>query len=274
MTSKISILCLFIFLQGTWSHPATTTSSSYGTQFSGQFSQDLASVINNLHNGITKVATPAIKFGIDTVPSLVNTGIKSAAGRVSKMADAGQDVFGKMAVGVGHAVGGAATAGSALAGGALQVAGSGLGAVNGVVGSAAQAGVDIAGRLGTPSLDITKLSGSFGNPLLSAAGDGMTAAGSGIEALANNVAKLVSSAGGNISQGITAAEQAAADTLSSGMKNLENWALTLSQQGQVSVYNLLKSFLEILTNVQTFFENMIKSISVSAAGTTTSSTTS
>ncbi|XP_046668130.1 glycine-rich protein 1-like [Homalodisca vitripennis] len=272
MSYKTIFLFFVVFLEGVWCHPATPVSDSYGAQFSGQFSQDLASIINNIHNGVAKVTTPAFKFGIDTVPSLVATGIKSAAGRVSKMADAGPEVIGKLATGVGHAVGGAATAGSALAGGALQIAGSGLGAVNGVVGSAAQAGVDIIGRLGGSTAGSTNLVGNLGNALFTAAGD---AAGSGVGLLSGNMGQLASSIGGRIAQGITNAEQAAANFLSnSGLKNLENWVLTLSQQGQANLYNLLKSFLETIVNIQQRFENMIKSITISAGGSSSSSTTS
>ncbi|KAG8326407.1 circumsporozoite protein-like [Homalodisca vitripennis] len=268
------ILCAMVFFQGTWSLPATSVST--GSQLVDEFNKNLQTVMQNLQNGASKVSTPAIHFGFSTIPNLISNGVKTATDTVSKLTEAGRDAAGNVITGAGHVAGSAASMGSALAGGALQVAGSGLGAVTGGVDAAATAGLDFANKMADSAAQGIKTGGSIGNSALTAAGDGLAVASSGIGVVSNGIGGLINAMGGLMNDRIKATEQAIATMIQSGLDGLSKGALNLTSQGQVSFYNALKSFLQILVNMQTLFNNWVTSIaaasSTAASGTAASGT--
>uniref|UniRef100_A0A1B6KFT0 Uncharacterized protein n=1 Tax=Graphocephala atropunctata TaxID=36148 RepID=A0A1B6KFT0_9HEMI len=268
MTYTAVVLCALVFFQGTWSLPATSVST--GSNMVEDFSKNMATFMQNLNKDAAKVTTPAIQFGFTTIPNLISNGIKTAAGTVTKIAGASREAAGNVLSGAGHVAGGAASIGSALAGGAMNVAGSGIGAVTGGIGAAANAGIDFTGKMSDSAAQGINITGTIANAALTAAGDGLTAASSGVGVVSNGIGGVIGAVGGLFSDRISATEQAIATMIQSGLQSMGNGALNLTTQGQVSFYNALKAFLQILVNMQTLFNNWVTSMA--AASSTAAST--
>lgn len=217
-------------------------------------------VMGNLQKGIASFAAPPIKFGIDTIPSLISHGFHSATDKANKLVEAKQDALSKVVTGVGHVVGGGGVLGSSLAGGALQVLGHGLNAGINVVHNTALAGIDLANSLADKVVAGTVAKGNITRAALTALGDGMTAAGGGVTVMSQGVSNVIDAVGERISKRIAKVKETAAAIFGPGDGSIQNSAISVSSKAQVTFYSLLNSYLEILVNVQNLFDGIAATI--------------
>lgn len=217
-------------------------------------------VFGNLQNGVTSVATPPIKFGLDTIPSIISYGIQTAADKASKLVEAKQDALSKVVAGVGHVVGGGGVLGSSLAGGALQVIGHGLDAGANVAQNTATAGIDLAASLADKIVAGTEVNSNITRAALNALGDSMTAAGGGVTVVSQGLSNVIDAVGERISQRISKAKETATALLGTRDDNMKQNALSVTSKAQVTFYNLLNSYLQILVNVQNLFDGIALTI--------------
>ncbi|KAG8241562.1 hypothetical protein J6590_084337 [Homalodisca vitripennis] len=197
-----------------------------------------------------------LRYAINTAPNLAHlyvllsssptfNGVNVPAG----LASLGKDLYGKVAVGGGRALGRAAVLGSSVLGKGLGTLGDVLEAKNGKFENGVKAGISFAGELADKATD--------------AAVKGARAAGNALTA--KKISQLVKAITARLVLAIQSAHKLATDLFDARDNLLKNGIFAFGSKTQENIYNAFNSYVKIVTNIKELFRNFMKSIMGAAA---------
>lgn len=206
--------------------------------------------MNNIRSGVVSLATPPIKFGVDTIPSLISQGIHTAADKVMRLGEANSEAVGNVALGVSETVGAGGVLGSSVAQGAMHVVGGALGAGTDIAHAVAQAGVRLAGQVADSTAVGAVATGNVTGATLSAIGHGLEAAAGGVSLLSSGLSNALDHISEHVVQKINSLEH----TISNLMKLNTTQSIPSSIQANNWI-GVLSGIFQLLLKIQSIFSS-------------------
>lgn len=205
--------------------------------------------MNNIRSGVVSLATPPIKFGVDTIPSLISHGIHTAADKVMRLGEANSEAVGKVALGVSESVGAGGVLGSSVAQGAMHVVGGALGAGTDIAHAVAQAGVRLAGQVADSTAAGAVATGNMTGATLSTIGQGLEAAAGGVTLLSSGLSTALDNLSEHVVHNIHSLEQ----TISNLIKPNTTQSNAHSSVPNNNLIGVLNAIFHILLKIQNIF---------------------
>lgn len=222
--------------------------------------ESLSKAMDNLKIGFTSLSAPLVKFGLKTVPGLLSNTLKTANSATEKIVDSKKAAFEKVVLGSGTAIGGGGVLASSIIGGKMQVIGSGLGVLGTLIDAASKLSLNITSQVGDVAVVGNAIVANITNDTLVGLADGMKAASTGINIIADSSSNLINAIGNSIFQNVINAQGNLNNIIKTGVTKLQNGAIAISSDSQVTYYNALNSYLKALLSIEKIMNKLSETV--------------